>query len=356
MSIVTVDENELAAVNTYYSHVSRLFVSNYATFFAVYLAFLALLLNVFSSTEVPVKNGLFYLSFVIMAFELVVLYRALQFARVLNRIDELWKRNGILDVGRLFWPRDSRIGQLNWLYRTASVPLAVGLTICIPVLTWFLPLRMVSPLTSEVGNTTITDWLTAIGTIAAVVVALFVAFLTSIRRWYNRPKFHVEIGNEEPFSRHTDVITDHNDDGTAITRRSYWIRIRVENAGRSVARGCEGKLVRITQADNMTDRTDFDPVVLHWVGRPHSTESVGNPIDVNKHEYEYLDVVHTIADDPNRFYIEAEEIEPRAINLAPPRQDYYLHIVLYGTNVEPLEKKFLLRNAPQYDHIRLELA
>jgi hypothetical protein len=106
----------------------------------------------------------------------------------------------------------------------------------------------------------------------------------------------------------------------------------------------------------MTDRRDFDPVVLHWVGRSHSTESVGNPIDINKHEYEYLDVVYTIADDPNRFYIAAEEIEPRAINLAPARQDYYLHIVLYGTNVEPLEKRFLLRNATQYDHIRLELA
>jgi hypothetical protein len=39
-----------------------------------------------------------------------------------------------------------------------------------------------------------------------------------------------------------------------------------------------------------------------------------------------------------------------------PRQDYYLRITLYGSNLEPLSSRFLLRNAPQYEHIRLELA
>jgi hypothetical protein len=205
-------------------------------------------------------------------------------------------------------------------------------------------------LTSEVNTPTVVDWLTAIATIAAVVVALFVAFLSSIRRWYNRPRFEIEFGNEEPFSRHANAITGSDEYGITRTVPTYWIRIRIKNAGRSIARGCETKLVRITQTSDMRDRSDFDPVVLHWVG------SSSNPIDINKQEYEYLDVVYMTISDPNRFYIAGEEKAPRAINLAPPRQDYLLHIVVYGANAEPLEKTLLLRNAPQYDRIRLELA
>lgn len=349
------DDRALGVISTYYSHVSRLFVSNYATFFAVYLGFLGLLYAVSSRNEITTRNGFFIVSLLIMFFELLVLYRALQFARVLDEIDKLWASDRIIDVRERFWNPESWPGRVDRLYRKVSVYLTLILTGCIPVLTWFLPYWLVSPLTSEVGNTTITDWLTAIGTIAAVVVALFVAFLTSIRRWYNRPKFHVEIGNEEPFCKHTRIKIGENPDGTLILgHMSYWIRIRVKNVGRSVARGCEGKLVRISQISDMTDRTDFDPVVLHWVGRPHSKESAGKPIDINKREYEYLDVVFTIIDDPNHFHIPAEETEPRAINLSPPRENCYLHIVLYGANAEPLEKKFLLRNTGQeYDSFEL---
>jgi hypothetical protein len=242
--------------------------------------------------------------------------------------------------------------------------LTSGLTIVLLVL-WaaLMALQMGSPF----SNTAITaDWLTAIGTVAAVVVALFVAFLASIRGWYNRPKFDIEIGNEEPFCRQSRLRRGVNPDGTPILGPwSYWIRIRVRNRGRSVARDCEGKLTQITQTSDMRDRPDFDPVILHWVGKPHSPEFVGKPIDINRDESEYLDVVFTIADnglnygtdrDPAHFYIPAEELEPRAISTRFPRQDYYLQITLYGSNVEPLSKRFLLRNAPQYDHIRLELA
>ncbi|MGA3107897.1 MAG: hypothetical protein ABSD99_00350 [Candidatus Bathyarchaeia archaeon] len=136
-------DNKLNAINTYYSHVSRLFVSNYATFFAVYLAFLALLYNVSFRTEVSTsfRNGFFYVSVLIMFFELLLLYRGLQFGRVLDLIDKEWADLGILHVREHFWPEKSRIGQLNRLYRTVSVPLAMILTICIPVLSWFFLLR-----------------------------------------------------------------------------------------------------------------------------------------------------------------------------------------------------------------------
>ena len=137
---MAVDDRRLGVINTYYSHVSRLFVSNYAMFFAVYLAFLGLLYSV-SRTEVSTRNGFFYVSFLVMFFELVLLYRALQFGRVLNSIDELWASDGILDVRERFWHRGSWTGRFDRLYRAVSVPFAAIITICMPVLSWLFLLR-----------------------------------------------------------------------------------------------------------------------------------------------------------------------------------------------------------------------
>jgi hypothetical protein len=46
------------------------------------------------------------------------------------------------------------------------------------------------------------EWFTAIGTVATAIVAVLVAFLPSILRKYNRPKFKIEFENGEPFCRH----------------------------------------------------------------------------------------------------------------------------------------------------------
>jgi len=190
------------------------------------------------------------------------------------------------------------------------------------------------------------EWLIAIGTMATAVVAVFVSFLPSLRRWYNRPKFAIEFENVEPFCRHARTWFS-TDGGTPTLVSTYWIRLRVRNVGRSIAHGCEGKLVRITDVTTKEDRKDFDPVVLHWVGTTH------NPIDINKSEYEYLDVIFTRADDQKVFFIRCEEKEPRAINLTPERKDYILQMVLYGENVEPLQKSLYLKNHEKYDKIEL---
>ena len=194
----------------------------------------------------------------------------------------------------------------------------------------------------------IAEWVTAIVTLATAMVAVFVAFLPSLIRWRNRPKFAVEFKNEEPFCRHNQtrysMFSEPPANGLVST---YWVRLRVKNAGRSLARGSEGKLVRITDAETNQDRKDFDPVILHWVGTAH------NPIDINKSEYEYLDVVFTREDDPKVFQIPCKEEEPRGINLRPDRKDYILQIVLYGENVEPLQKSFYLKNHEKYDEIKL---
>jgi hypothetical protein len=97
----------------------------------------------------------------------------------------------------------------------------------------------------------------------------------------------------------------------------------------------------------MEDRKDFDPVVLRWV--------VGelNPIDINKTDYEYLNILYTRKDDVMHFFVDSIDVKPRGINLFPERKDYILDIVLYGDNVDPVAKSFYLKNNKEYDRIEL---
>jgi hypothetical protein len=196
------------------------------------------------------------------------------------------------------------------------------------------------------------EWFTALGTLATAIVAVFISFLPSIRRWYNKPKLRIEFQNEEPFCRIADVIeSQFVDQGIKVPKEvrvpHYWIRARIVNVGKSVAKRCEGKLVRIRDAKTMEDRKDFDPVVLRWV--------VGelNPIDINKTDYEYLNILYTRKDDVMHFFVDSIDVKPRGINLFPERKDYILDIVLYGDNVDPVAKSFYLKNNKEYDRIEL---
>lgn len=192
----------------------------------------------------------------------------------------------------------------------------------------------------------ITDWLTAIGTVGAVIVALFIASLGTLLSRYRKPVLKIEFENTEPFCRHATIW------GVGPPAIGYFLRLRVRNTGKSMARDCEGKLVRIFDAEPRYERTDFDPANLLWVG--HRGE---NAISIHKKAYEYLGVL-SVQNRTPAISLGVNEQEPRGISLALPRQDYILDIVIFGKNTEPVEKFFRLHIeagfAVGYDRISLE--
>jgi hypothetical protein len=185
---------------------------------------------------------------------------------------------------------------------------------------------------------TLPSWIVAIGSLLAVITAIVLAVAPQISRYWNRPIFKVDFKNEEPYCRNT--------------MEGYWIRLRVVNAGKSVAKSCEGKMVRIIDASTKQERKDFDPIVLRWVG---STTDM--PIDINKNEDEYLDIIQTNALFEKQFLIRVAGAEKNitGINLHPPRGDYFIHIELYGANVEPKFVEVELRDAKPDDKIRVSI-
>ena len=131
----------------------------------------------------------------------------------------------------------------------------------------------------------------------------------------------------------------------------YFVRLKVRNIGKSMARDCEGKLVRIFDAGSRQERMDFDPANLHWTG--HGTD---NAISIHKTAYEYLDLAQVNTSAPD-IVLNTNEIVPRGIRLTLPRGDYILDVVLFGKNTEPVEKFYLLHMnagfAVAYDNVTL---
>ncbi|MDA4123180.1 MAG: hypothetical protein OK456_08390 [Thaumarchaeota archaeon] len=192
------------------------------------------------------------------------------------------------------------------------------------------------------SNPSLTDWLTAVGTVGAVAVALFVAFLQNILQYYNRPVLIIEFENEEPFCKHRVLeLEDYNP-----VKTGYYVRLRIRNTGRSIAIDCEGKLNQVLQkvttngVSTFRELVDFGtPRALHWSG-----QGLRNNININGgNAFEYLDVLSVIDDNSYLIRIDSNESEPGTTPAMFSRVDYILAINVYSRNTKPVEKKYQLR-------------
>lgn len=72
------------------------------------------------------------------------------------------------------------------------------------------------------------DWLTAIGTMGAVLVALF---WNPIRKWWNRPQINISIANEEPF---VEIVSKDSINSSSVDKNMV-IRVCITNKGKYTA-------------------------------------------------------------------------------------------------------------------------
>jgi hypothetical protein len=113
-------------------------------------------------------------------------------------------------------------------------------------------------------------------------------------------------------------------------------------------------LVWIRSAVTNERRTDFDPAVLHWAGTP---DSYDRPLDINRGEFEYLDVffVRNDTNDRDIHICSLQRYRTAGITLDFPRGDYILHLVVYGANVREESKTYRLRiEGTAFDNLGLQ--
>ena len=121
-------------------------------------------------------------------------------------------------------------------------------------------------------TTTVADWLTAIGTFGAVVVALGTPAVTWLIRRSRRPVLKIELSGSEPNLR--PVLKTSSDDIDF-----YWLRFTVKNCGPTTAQAVRAQLRRYwvrTATDTGHDQAwaecVIDPQPLAWISRPYHVD------------------------------------------------------------------------------------
>lgn len=100
-------------------------------------------------------------------------------------------------------------------------------------------------------------WAGAGATVLVVITTSLVA-LGYFER-FRAPRVRVTFADTEPWCR----VGRLADGGSAL-----WVRLGVENVGRTAALGCVGRLIAVTTDGKL--REDVDPVQLRWAGVPRS--------------------------------------------------------------------------------------
>ncbi len=161
-------------------------------------------------------------------------------------------------------------------------------------------------------------WVGAAATVLIVVVTSLVSLglFDSLRG----PRLRLTFEPTEPWVRYGETSPE----GAAL-----WVRIGVENVGKNPARGCLGRLIKVTT--NGEPRRDVDPVQLRWAGMPHSRAF--DPIDIRRDQREFLNVLCLSAG--TRWHLvtfEDPDFDPGFTTDLPLDQRHVLQISVFADN------------------------
>lgn len=191
-----------------------------------------------------------------------------------------------------------------------------------------------------------TSLFTAIGTVGAVLVAIY---LNICREWRRRPKLEIEFSIGEPYCRPTTVLIEKGPKQEEFTKGGYSIRIKVINKGSSTALNCRCRLENIYQRINNRLQLvgPFDPLGLHWVDHPW--EDFG-PTSLPPKASQFVDVFHSVEAE-RVLYIRREHFLTGIISTIAEKGEYYFHITAYAENAEPRQETFWLNWKQQWHDI-----
>ncbi len=188
----------------------------------------------------------------------------------------------------------------------------------------------------------LTGFLQAFSASLLAVIPLYVKW---IRDTTLRPIIKISYGNTEPYSREAMEAGE----SLGGAKLAYFMRLRVENSGKSLAKNCEGRLNKVYNPERPEEVfAPFDPIVLKWVGHDKG------PININSEEYEFLFLFKVYIDDQDHVHFGAEDLRPRGILFVAPMQDWVFEISIYGENAKSVSKSYRFTAADQYNEVTIE--
>jgi hypothetical protein len=159
----------------------------------------------------------------------------------------------------------------------------------------------------------------ATGATVLVVITTSLVALGFFER-FRAPRIRVTFENTEPWCRWGRLT-----DGTV----ALWVRLGVENTGKSTATGCVGRLIEVSTDGKA--RRDVDPVQLRWAGLPRSRAF--QAIDLRPGQREYLNILFL---SPGRDWhlvtFEDPDFDPGFTTDLPRQQQHLVQVSVLATN------------------------
>jgi len=198
------------------------------------------------------------------------------------------------------------------------------------------------------------QWVEAIGTITAAIVALIIAlFQDKMRAWIVRPKLEVSIDVKPPDCLKIPIVRYGSEGEQEVVADTYHLRFRVTNKGNQKAESVEvfaSKLLRRQVDDTFKEVDTFLPMNLVWA----DYRKVFFPA-ISPNMYRHCDLAHII-DPQKRAGFTAEDkkwpkippeqtvlsfdtaVKPHTLSHLLPFGKYRLVIIVAAANAKPVEK------------------
>ena len=181
------------------------------------------------------------------------------------------------------------------------------------------------------------EWLTAIGTIAAVAVALFLVFWGQFLKWLNRPKLKLDVKFKPPHCHYisSDLKTD---SGAVKYFDNFYFRLQVINIGRTSARNLEIIIDQVEKkvGDNWELNNKFLESNLTWTHIEQQYLQFLLP-----HSIKHANLGH-IVDPKARLQVFKEK--PLALRVSRKQTVFYFNLTIQATSkyhiIAPGEYKF----------------
>jgi hypothetical protein len=183
------------------------------------------------------------------------------------------------------------------------------------------------------GNTQVVAWIGIAVNFGVVFVAVFLNVLHTL---YLRPRFSITCGSSPPYQLEKPLESPD---------RAFllFIRLRVQNTGRSAVEGCEVRLEKIYELRrspaglHAVARDDHDPRALKWVGRDT------NPISLNRGAFDHVDLGARRSDFMENFRLEFSTRGHMDLRLSDPDiTAFRLEGAVYGKGAKPKHFAFSL--------------
>lgn len=176
----------------------------------------------------------------------------------------------------------------------------------------------------------------------------FTLLVEAFRNLRNRPKLVIKFASEPQYVTKTPI--GRTGDSPTLNIFGIWIRARLKNEGKSVARNCRAYLTDIVVEHTSGSRLVYnneDAIPLKW-----SLRADEEKIDLPPEITQFIDICHVLATEPNKLHSDAR-INP--FRLGPFWQlpgKYKVTVVVTADEAEPASTAVCFYWPGQYDQIK----